>query len=299
MRKRNDLRFSVGSLVIRIGVGTLALVASIGVATGNPIAVVPAFVLTAENVTVNVYRSESRIEGDYTFRSPQPPEQGTEGTGHELKPDSRLPNGFGSFRSLEFTDDTVRIMFPVIVPTNGIAFRNWFHDRESRYSQEQVDKLPIQERLDLGMPVGTIDGAYFTLRPTSFAASWRDARWDIEAFPRWSGARLRAERTSEETELPHGWALAFFMGGGSASGASKDGVKMHISYTQPHLPGNVSVYLPILSDAIVKSHYLITFQAQEGPHLTPLGSYEVVGQASDTRLTVRPANLQLLKVQVK
>ncbi len=298
MRKRNKLKASVGTLAIRIFLSNLALVTSTGVAIGNPIAVVRTFELNAEDVTVTVYRSESRIEGDYTFRNLQQPKHATEGARQGLKPDDRLPNGFRSFESREATDDTVRIMFPVVVPTNGIAFRNWFHDRESRYSQEQVDKLSIRERLDLGMPVGTIDGVYFTLRPTSFAASWRDARWDIEAFPYWLGARRLGETVSEEPELPDGWDLAFFMGYWKGDSSRRE-VKMHISYTQPHFPGNISAYLAFLPDNVVKTNYLITFQAEEGTRFSPAGSYEIVGRASDTNLSVRPAHLQLLEVQVK
>ena len=74
---------------------------------------------------------------------------------------------------------------------------------------------------------------------------------------------------------------------------------MHISYTQPHFPGNISAYLAILPDNVVKTNYLITFQAEEGTRFSPAGSYEIVGRASDTNLSVRPAHLQLLEVQVK
>lgn len=80
----------------------VALIASGVVAGANPIAVMRGFELTGADVTVNVYRSESRIEGDYTFRTTKyVPHKG------------------------EFVDYTVIISLPVILPTNGVIIKEW------------------------------------------------------------------------------------------------------------------------------------------------------------------------------
>ena len=106
------------------------------------------------------------------------------------------------------------------------------------------------------------------------------------------------DQRTVQTQLPEGWQVVFFRFEFPIY-KNENGLSMQISYTQPHLPGNVAAYLPILPGYVTKKNYLINFQPKEGVHFTPVGTYDIVGQVSGANLSVRPANLQLLKVQVK
>jgi hypothetical protein len=253
---RQALGTSVGLLVVRTLWVSVVIAAGATAARGNPIFVTHAYELSGENVTINVYRSESRITGDYTFRAIQ--------------------------RQSERIDYTVGVRFPVILPRNGLTFRRWFSAVLDQ--KEQLEEQSIKQRLDLAKPAGTIDGHDFTPQPDAFEDSWRFE--DV-----WRPAQI------DKAQLPEGWTLVFFSGG-ECGNAKENRIKAHISYTQPHLPGNISAYPPILPNHIVKDNCLVTFHAAEGTRFAPVGKYDVVGQPSVTNLSVRPENLQLLKVRL-
>ncbi len=212
----------------------IALIASVLVANGNPIAVPPhphpitIFQLAAEDVVIAVDASESRVNGKYTF---------TTKTVESYEP---------------FARDGASIAIPVILPASGTE-RDW------------LDSAKLKATID------THACADFSVMPE------------------------RKETFAVQPQLPAGWKLVFFFIGQAAGHGT---LKVQISYTQPHLPGNVAAYLPILPDNIVKRNYLVTFRAQHGTMLTPAAKYDVVGQPTDTILSVRPSNLQLLKAQV-
>jgi len=109
----------------------------------------------------------------------------------------------------------------------------------------------------------------------------------------------RPEGLQIQPQLPGGWKLVFFLFDRLPVDADENGLQVRISYNQPHLPGNVSAYLPILPEDLIKTNYVITFQAQEGLRFTPAIPCELVGQPSVTNLSVGPTNLQLLKMQVR
>jgi hypothetical protein len=222
----------------------LALVASVTMARANPV-LRPAFDLSSENVTITVSRSESRITGDYTFRS-------------------RGPN------PRRFTDE-IWLDLPVSMPTNGMMTAAEQRDAPP----EQVNKL-IDKWLDLVKPNGTLDKKDFSL----------------DTMP---SANYLTRQV--ESQLPPGWGILSFWTRLYAD-ACRPEVKLYLTYIQPHLPGNISAYLPILWGAD-KSGCLITFKVEDGGYLTRLGNYEVVGNPTDTSISVRPAHLQLLQVQVK
>ncbi len=231
----------------------IAIIVSGMVAGANPIAitVMPGFELIGADVTVNVCRTESRVEGDYTFRSTRfVPHKG------------------------EFVEYTTRISFPVILPTNGVIVNAW-----------PGPKCDREKLVAMAKPKETIEGQNIILQPLF-----------LDLDPSMLGEYFLGATT--KPELPNNWAFLFFGSSDWGSHLASSEVKTHISYTQPHLPGNLAAYLPVLPDNGVRKNYLVTFQAQEGTRLTPVGSYENVGRSSETRLSIRPVNLQLLKVQV-
>jgi len=278
-----------------------ALALSATVASGNPIVITPAFELSGENVTVDVYRSESKITGDYTFRAIQHPKRERERNGHQVERDDGFTNGESrlGFRSSVRIDYTVGIIFPVILPTNGVTFAKLQSEGQGQW--QQLIEQSIQQRLDLAKPEGTIDGHDFIPRPGPFDESWSEALRHIQRHFN-AGPVTSTESWTEarkgQPELPEGWELVFSHHQ-EPNDASKNEVKVRISYTQPHLPGNISAYLPILPGNGVKANYLIAFQAQDGTSFSPVANYEVVGLPSATNLSVRPAHLQLLRMQVK
>jgi hypothetical protein len=222
----------------------MSILAGVTVTNANPVmAPPPPYVLSAENVTINVYRSESKVEGVYTLQAPQ-----------------RRPARI------------VDIRFPVVFPTNSIVMTVY-----PVASSEQL-KHVAQQLMDRVKPVGSADGQEFTIRTTAGETSYYNP--DIQRH------------------MPQALVCQFFTGRMPVAPGKKQ-VNLHLSYVQPHLPGNISAYLPILQGDIVKKNYLITFRAQEGVGFTPLGDYEIVGKASDTVLSVRPADRQLLQMQVK
>jgi hypothetical protein len=236
----------VTAITIRALLISITLTLIVTGAIGNPISIRPGWELSGEDVTVNVFRSESRITGDYTFRAVQHP-----------------------YQRSERTDYGVYITFPIIL---------------------------LRQQVDLEKPVGRIEGYDFALTPGPFDQALFEAL--IFSSGPSAGTWSTAARGSRP-ELPEGWGLVFFSGGFQrAATPSKDEVKVHISYTQPHLPGNISSYLPILPNNIVKANYVITFQARDGTSFSPVGSYDLVGQSSATNISFRPMNLQLMKVQV-
>src|SRR5208283_3491519 len=124
MRKRNKLKSSVGTLVLRIVLGSLAVVAGTGMVNGNPIAVTPGFELSTENVTVNVYQSESRITGDYTFRRIAQPRSDPENA--EYDGSGAGTNGLrGRWRSPRsvVVNYGISLAVPIILPTNGVTIQ--------------------------------------------------------------------------------------------------------------------------------------------------------------------------------
>jgi hypothetical protein len=265
-----------------------AFAASAVAVDGNPILMLPSYELTAENVTINVYQSESRVTGDYIFRAIRKP---------------------GPVARDEFADAWIGVTFPIILPTNDLTSRDFF-DRNRLAGQW------IQQRMDWVKPEGTIDGPNVVFKPNPYEGDWRNA------------AIAHGLDWRTQPELPDGWEADFFSGGLELAIASKiegkgkeepfvmngfqpsdtKGLKIHISYTQPHLPGNISAYLPLLPDSashgfympgiFATTNYLITFQAQNGIRFAPVGHYNIVGQSSDTNLSVRPVNCQLLKIQI-
>jgi hypothetical protein len=249
-----NVRAGFGSRRFRKLWSVLALAASITKTQANPISIMPGLELSGENVTVNVYRTESRIEGAYSFHSLAPPAEAAR---------DRSP-----------MDYSVYVAFPVILPTNGVSEANL---------------------IGIAKPVGTLDGRKvgWTLSTADWSEGWLDT-YRMTHRP-YSEA---VDGLPQGPKVAEGWAAVFFE---THERSDRPGVdrKMHISYTQPHLPGAVSAYLPILPAEIGKTNYLITFKAQKGVHFTPIGTYQAVGEASDNVLSVRPANLQLLQVRVK
>ena len=245
---RNELRSSVGALVIRIILGTLALVASIGVAIGNPIAVHETELsLVGERVAITVGTSESKVSGEYRFHV----------KGYQGSP----------------VHDFAQIDMPVILPVKGGTAKTT-NDEATPFFGERW-------WLDVAMPTAAI--SQHDVHPWAARRSGQGFGLD--------------DRRMAQLPLPEGWQLVFFRFEFSIK--DKRELNVQISYSQPHLPGNISAYLPILPDDIVKKNYLITFQAQDGTRFSPAGSYEIVGRASDTNLSARPVNVQLLEVQVK
>jgi hypothetical protein len=143
--------------------------------------------------------------------------------------------------------------------------------------------------MDRVKPDKIINGRCVSITTSTFVEWWSD-----RAIPR---GLLRQNPPA----LPDGWELVFFSGRQDSTG--KDEVKVHISYTQPHLPGNVSAYLPLLPPEFAPDNarpvdYLITFRAYKGVRFAPVDQYDVVGQPTDTQVSIRPVNLQLLKMQI-
>ena len=259
-------------------------------ANGNPIAVTPGFELSTENVTVDVYRSESKITGDYTFRRIAQPRSNPENDDYDGS--AAGTNGLrGRWRPSRSAviDYGIRLAVPIILPTNGVTIQKELAQPVQLREKYLTDSM--QERIAMVKPIGAIDGQDFSIGPPPFSEPFAPPPVP-GLFGRWDEIR------QVQSQLPVGWELVFFRGYREGDSSRRE-VKLHLSYTQPHLPGNVSAYLPILPTDVVKKNYLITFQAQDGVHFAPVASYDVLGQASDTKLSVRPVDVQLLEVQAK
>ncbi len=240
-------------------------------AKANP-SVGPFFQISGEYVTVDVYQTESRITGDYTF---QP-------ITNQLIYRNASRHGFAR------KDNQFKVSFPLILPTNGVTESQW----KSLLSKNDPSLAHvIQERKDRTKPALTIDGRAFEL-----GVHLEDitiCSWLSEVMP-------------PQSKLPSGWEFACFSQDDPYY-AEKD-VKVHISYVQPHLPGNISAYLPLLpgsfqgreasASPFKELNYRINFQGHEGIRFTPVGQYEVIGDASDTQISVRPKDRQLLQMRV-
>lgn len=255
----------------------LAAFAASGLAVrGNPdvplVPALPVYGLSAENVQILVGRSESKVSGDYTFRVIHDPYS------------SQSEGGF---------HDYITIVFPVVVPTNGVVVPSDWMTQTDEQRSRLLERLK-KEQLDLIEPTMIIEGRHFAFAPL-YPFDDEDGAAALKHYLDWTNPPA----------TPPGWKWMFFESlSDVAYSRLRNKVKLHLSYIQPHLPGNISAYLPLLPD---KTHGLshlanedrttnlfITFQAQSGIRFKPLDSYNVVGQPSDTNICVHPAHLQLL-----
>jgi len=271
-------------LLMRLAI-LLAAFASCALAVrGNPLAMpppvpAPVYNLSAENVQILVGRSESVVSGDYTFRAVQDPKS--------MHAEERV-----SYYSRSYSP---RIYFPVILPSNGFFTPNSWVSKTWDERNRLREKLK-RERLDLIKPKGTISGEPFAILPLNLFEAGEEAA-ALKRFVSWTNPPA----------TPPGWEWEFFAGGSDADPSGfRNELRVRISYNQPHLPGNVSVYLPLLPanahkaphSAGLKTNFFISFQAQRGVRFEPLAHYNVVGQPSDTNIRLRPAHLQLLQMQI-
>ena len=284
-KKLMNLKATI-SVVMRALLVGIAFELSVTVANGNPIARPPgsyeeakSLKLTGEKVVVNVGSSESSVTGDYTFQATDLP---VKRVFHADMVSSLHRPGQAD---LAF----VIIAMPVIVPFSGSTYARRSSSiyllgmRPIQYKtneqlQSEREQLQYERWKAGGTPIATVGERVYS---------------SIVGYPGDMPESLKVQ-----DQLPVGWKLVSCTFNAIPFDASKNQVRVHISYTQPHFPGNVSAYLPILPDNIAKTNYLITFQAQEGVRFAPVAPYDAVSQPSDTNLSVRPANLQLLKVQV-
>ena len=191
------------------------LAALVAVAKGNPIALEPGLELSGENVTVKVYRTESRGEGDYTFSPipapPEPPEPQP-----QISRGVKRNDGFGLDTGRRQSERRavvywVQVTFPVILFTNGVPKRNW---------------------IDVVKPAGTLDGSEVVFRADPFSVKWSDARVAIWRMTH----RMPSDRVDVRhgpPELPEGWAAVFFENIGGQIVAPGMDRTMHISHTHP------------------------------------------------------------------
>jgi len=232
-------------------------------ASGNPVQVpqptsVRRLELVAENVIVTIGPSHSRVIGDYRFRA-----------AGQLKGVNRMSQSDIVEHYDRRAADPACIAIPVILPPE-VSPEAQSYPQVERYFQLQSAKpeaiVNDRKYAGLGMVLPHLDEM--------------------------------ADRIQKRLSLPDGWKPVFFEFTALPFDASRNELDVRISYIQPHLPGNISAYLPILPDDAVRTNYLITFQAGEGVRFAPADHYDIVGHVSDTNVSVRPVGLQLLKIQI-
>jgi sugar lactone lactonase YvrE len=167
-----------------------------------------------------------------------------------------------------------------------------------RFDMPVILPSVIEDSTGEGAQLPMRDNAHRWSDIAKLAASMEPWGMMMPSFP----IKTRADQhdiLKAELQLPKGWEYVLFPVSGSTSAREVNQTfKMHVSYTQPHLPGNLSAYLPILPDDIVKTNFIITFRAQQRTHFTPPSGYDVVGKPTDTSFSVRPVNLQLIQLPV-
>ncbi len=99
-------------------------------------------------------------------------------------------------------------------------------------------------------------------------------------------------------ELPAGWKFAWLTFPVTFTGPKA--LRVRISYRQPHLPGGVASYLPILPNPDPAGRYRVTFASARGLRLEPLGDWTGTRKTHSGRTTwiVRPQDHKMLKMRV-
>lgn len=99
-------------------------------------------------------------------------------------------------------------------------------------------------------------------------------------------------------KLPAGWRYAFvnywvdFMQPGP--------LNVRITYRQPHLPGGIAAYLPILPKPSPTGRYVIRFQPIPGMRLEPVGKWPGTSEVvrGQTSFSATPRDRRLLQIRV-